>query len=374
MTFTPSEQVAAFLYLNSNVTVTKGNADYFISNLEPMRADWPRRDFTQCHILANAYQTLAAAYFCKGDYGKAVTLLEDGIAEVIQLSEHSYKILGGLHHYLGHVHVCAGNDADALANFREFVFYSVISHTHYNVREFYSFRSVSKFSLKDLEQSTITMADPDTFNDVVDCLITPWMWAQSQDLKKPEEIKEAELLQEAWSYVRIRCFAFNKPLPTMENPTPKPYTDREEYSNTLMWSHYANMHQGFCIRYQFPATLTHEDLRNKQVLVMGEVQYVDNVSMASETFTLQKAFFTKSKDWSYEHEKRLLYYDLADTPQYNEVSVPEDSVTDIYFGVRCPEKDRQSIIAALKGKNVKYHQMVVDLNDIYRLLARDYNP
>ena len=89
MTFTPSEQVAAFLYLNSNVTVTKGNADYFISNLEPMRADWPRRDFTHCHILANAYQTLAAAYFCKGDQGKAVTLLEDGIAEVIQLSEHS---------------------------------------------------------------------------------------------------------------------------------------------------------------------------------------------------------------------------------------------------------------------------------------------
>lgn len=374
MNFTPEDQVKSYLYLHDGIEITGRNADKFIADLEPMKANWPRRDFNDQGVLSSAYCTLAEAYFQKKNHEKAIELMQEGIEEIHQLSNYAYEVLSSMHRQLGHYYVYANQDDDALKNLRLHVFYLCISHTHYNVREFYSFRSVSEFSLKDLRDNTITLADPDTFNDVVDSLIYPWLYAQRQDLQTDLEFKEADLLQEAWSYARIRCFAFNKPLPTIENPTPKPYSDRAEYSNTLMWSHYTNYHRGFCVRYQFPSSLTHEDIVNKRVLVMGEVKYVDNVPMDTASFNLQKAFFTKNKDWSYEHEKRLLYYDTETTEKYHPVPVPEDSVTDVYFGVRCTDEDKKSIIDALKGKNVKYHRMVIDLNDIYCLLPKDFDP
>lgn len=374
MNFTPEDQVKSYLYLHDGIKITGRNADQFIADLEPMKANWPRRDFTDQGVLSSAYCTLAEAYFQKKNIDKAIDLMQDGIEEINQLSKHAYNVLSSMHRQLAHYYVYANQDNDALKNLRLHVFYLCISHTHYNVREFYSFRSVNEFSLKDLRDNTITLADPDTFNDVVDSLIQPWLYAQRQDLRTDLELKEANLLQEAWGYARIRCFAFNKPLPTNDNPMPKPYSDRAEYSNTLMWSHYTSIHKGFCVRYQFPSTLTHEDLVNKRVLVMGEVKYVENVPMDTETFDLQRAFFTKSKDWSYEHEKRLLYYDIDTTEKYHPVPVPENSITDVYFGVRCSDEDKKKIIDALKGKNVKYHRMVIDLNDIYRLLPKDFDP
>ena len=96
--------------------------------------------------------------------------------------------------------------------------------------------------------------------------------------------------------------------------------------------------------------------------------------MNKSTIDRNVAFFTKSKDWEYEHEKRLLYYDVNSTELYHEISIPQDSLTDIYFGVRCSDNDIEKVITALRGKKVKYHKMVIDLNDIYRLHARDYDP
>ncbi len=371
---TPQEEVGCFLYLNNGKSITEQNADYFIQHLEPLRTNWPRSSFMDRDVLAGAYKTLSAAYFCKKDYSKAVHLLEDGISEINNISDHAYQILLEMHQMAGQYYVYLGDKNKALSHFRHHVFYSCLSNTHYNVKEFYSFRTISEYSLRDLRDNHLTLGTPENFNDVVDSLVYPWLWAQSQDLLKNEELEAATLLHQAWGYARIRCFAYNKPLPTVDNPTPKPYTDKEEYSNTLMWSHYTDMHKGFCAKYQFSSKLTHEDLVNKRALTLGEVQYVDSFPMNKSTIDRNVAFFTKSKDWEYEHEKRLLYYDVNSTELYHEISIPQDSLTDIYFGVRCSDNDIEKVITALRGKKVKYHKMVIDLNDIYRLHARDYDP
>ena len=374
LTLTPQEEVGCFLYLNDGKSVTKQNADYFIQHLEPLRANWPRRSWPDRDVLSSAYKTLSAAYFCKNEYAKAVQLLEDGLDEINAISDHAYQILLEMHQMAGQYYIYLGDKEKALSHFRHHVFYSCLSNTHYNVREFYSFRTVSEYSLKDLRESHLTLGTPEKFNDVVDSLVYPWLWGQAHDLTKPEEQEASLLLHQAWSYARIRCFAYNKPLPTSDNPVPKPYTDKEEYSNTLMWAHYTDMHKGFCAKYQFSSQLTHEDLVNKRALTLGEVQYVDSFRMDKPVIDRNIAFFTKSKDWEYEHEKRLLYYDVNSTELYHELSIPNDCLTDIYFGVRCSDNDKEKIINALRGKNIRYHQMVIDLNDIYRLLAKDYDP
>ena len=191
MQFTPEEQVKSYLFLHENEKITPRNADQIISDLEPMKPQWPRRDFTDQGVLASAFCTLAEAYFQKSNYNKAIKLMLEGIDEIHQLSDYGYSVLSSMHKQLGHYYVWVKQEGDALKQMRLHVFYTCISHTHYNVREFFSFRTVSEYSLKDLRENTITLADPNTFNDVVDSLIHPWFYAQGQDLRSEFEKKEA---------------------------------------------------------------------------------------------------------------------------------------------------------------------------------------
>lgn len=84
--------------------------------------------------------------------------------------------------------------------------------------------------------------------------------------------------------------------------------------------------------------------------------------------TIQDAFFTKHESWSYEHEMRLIYFDKDETSDsYHKEPMLDGMITDVYFGVRCEDSDKRRIIEALKGRTVKYHQMEVDPEHLYRL-------
>ena len=41
MNFTPEDQVKSYLYLHDGIKITGRNADQFIADLEPMKANWP---------------------------------------------------------------------------------------------------------------------------------------------------------------------------------------------------------------------------------------------------------------------------------------------------------------------------------------------
>jgi hypothetical protein len=112
----------------------------------------------------------------------------------------------------------------------------------------------------------------------------------------------------------------------------------------LMWSHYARSHQGVCLQFSVQNALFCGSL---------PVQYLDHypefdLTDDSEDGAL-RALLTKSKDWSYEDEFRL----VVAAPGYtspgmlptkgNFVTLPPGALKSVIMGCLMPEQDREIV-------------------------------
>lgn len=125
----------------------------------------------------------------------------------------------------------------------------------------------------------------------------------------------------------------------------------------LLWSHYAYSHTGFCIEYDL-------DILNKiphQNLIVLNVEYnqktpsiefLDVLSNSSDLIS-QKMFGYKSQAWHYEEETRII------TPEYGRIDYDYRAVKAIYFGLRMDAQDKNLIMESLKGRDIKYYQMIL---------------
>ena len=75
----------------------------------------------------------------------------------------------------------------------------------------------------------------------------------------------------------------------------------------LMWSHYANCHQGFCIKF-FDDT---KDwfIARAQVISYSDAYPIVNPIMDDDFIRLEKTLLTKAKHWEYEKEWRIIDYE-----------------------------------------------------------------
>ena len=108
--------------------------------------------------------------------------------------------------------------------------------------------------------------------------------------------------------------------------------------STLMWSHYAKDHTGFCIKYR---------RRDSNILVSGLCQPVmyrnsmPRVSYNVSTPTkeaIDVVFWTKSESWEYEREWRLRYPRI-DSYTYPGLLIPYG----VIFGLKMPTEARELI-------------------------------
>jgi hypothetical protein len=137
----------------------------------------------------------------------------------------------------------------------------------------------------------------------------------------------------------------------------------ESFDNTTMWSHYANNHEGIYIEYN-PLILI-----NKAVGVLHKVKYLkpdDIVFNAYKLFAccssnrdfeqykslINEMFLTKSNDWAYEKEWRIVHNASS------KVSYDPSSLTAIYFGLRCGTEEKIAIRNILANKRMAFFQMV----------------
>lgn len=233
----------------------------------------------------------------------------------------------------------------------------------------YSFRSVSKYSLSDLIANAITVARPSKMNDPFDSLFM--LWASKENLEKVcNEKKHILMLAESFKYYRIRSFVGNNNL----------IKDDMLVNNVIMWSHYADDHQGYCIRYKLSrnfvvkqpdGTFTHHYLR--------KVEYIDEgkpVSVVSSKTNTTELFTTKSEKWSGESEIRLVSYDSSYDGDFLQIKLDDCSAIDaIYFGYRCPVSDKRDIMTLI-GPKAEYYEMVLNPEDVYSMTINkiEYNP
>lgn len=249
-------------------------------------------------------------------------------------------------------------------------------------REVYSFRRINEYTLADLRNNTITVANPLEMNDPYD---SPFYDAQEMRFRKAEEVfrhysqgntqnykrlkKSLELTKRLNGYYRIRCFV-------EDNPRNK----IQPLNMANMWAAYANNAQGICVKYSLsPKFQNYAD--ENGVMYLHEVNYVDSFDLAiGKSLTLGESFFMKNSCWSNENEVRLLTFIPGSEKKFLSIPLDEEShVTDVYFGLNCyniqddmtggdktkeemerdriKEEEMNQVIDALKPYDVQFHSM-----------------
>lgn len=173
----------------------------------------------------------------------------------------------------------------------------------------------------------------------------------------------------------------------------------EDNDNMLMWSHYANSHQGICVEYNlkqldkdpfaiidhlFPVIYgDHRIIRRDADSLLSSYKELNKaigehyVYDGEETLdNLIPLFLTKSSVWQYEKEWRILYtrknmYDADDEVLYS-CNLPFPCVKNVYLGYRIHPEIRKNIIEICGrlsgfGQTVKAYQAKLK-NDTYDIV------
>ena len=80
--------------------------------------------------------------------------------------------------------------------------------------------------------------------------------------------------------------------------------------NLLLWAHYATKHTGFVIEFSIPTESTSCDIDTAYYLTPLRVDYstVKPVITSGASDEFDKYFLTKGRDWEYEQEERVIYF------------------------------------------------------------------
>lgn len=226
----------------------------------------------------------------------------------------------------------------------------------------YQFRGTKPYVFENLKKNQFTLADPREQNDIVDSPVFAWLdFVLGKNAKFEKHIP---CLKASFDGYRIASFCQD--------------TDKKRaVENTLMWAHYAESHQGFCIQYHIDSSDFRRDDKTKLFAArLFPVDYFDtnnwdlDMSDPQMSLTSKKAYFTKSIDWAYEKEVRMVSYDPLSPEQYPPFELKDKSyISAIYFGVKCKDDIKNAVREALQGKNIKYYQMKINPKNIYSLLS-----
>ncbi|MCS3902665.1 hypothetical protein J2T55_000669 [Methylohalomonas lacus] len=192
-----------------------------------------------------------------------------------------------------------------------------------NVIYRYKYLPYTEGSIKTLTDSTIKFTNPLDFNDPFDC--KPYYDTTNIDRLpqlKPDLFKAAgdrrglspaKRLQDKGKFIarlrnRLEDGSFAKESISRVGVV----SLSKNALNILMWSHYADFHRGFVLEFRIPikglkkdVLLTNERLLPFPVIYQHERPHIDVGSELPDDL-INKVVLTKSTDWKYEEEERVV--------------------------------------------------------------------
>lgn len=221
----------------------------------------------------------------------------------------------------------------------------------------FSFRKFNEYSLSDLINNTITVSSSKSMNDPIDSIIN--LWANEENLEKLcKEQKHIKPYSKSFDYFRIRSFCIN---------------EDKTIGNVVMWSHYADEHRGFCIKYKLSKHFIcqEKDSKNYEHMYLKKIRYSNKViDLLQNKIEIGIAYATKKMDWKYENEVRLIVYNPNNTAEHYGIELDNNSeIEAIYFGYRCPDATITTIKNLFKANRYcpKFYKMELNENNIYHL-------
>lgn len=229
-------------------------------------------------------------------------------------------------------------------------------------RTLYKYRSGNKNSIDDFKDEQLWFNDPNNYNDPFDTFVSGALFDNSiEDLKETilnrkstldeifgkleTNIEEDELFIENFKKNEEARLNFIKTV----RSTFRVSCFSQKNDSILMWSHYANSHKGFCLEYDFK-------MLKELITLPLPVKYSND--LPNDIDDKLKLIFTKSKEWSYEEEWRLVKPAEKCVSQSNIISPIA-----IYLGINMDEQIKKSIMDMAKGKNIKIYQMYLNQNE-----------
>ncbi|MBT6050080.1 MAG: DUF2971 domain-containing protein [Candidatus Scalindua sp.] len=223
----------------------------------------------------------------------------------------------------------------------------------------YKYSAFSANSIASLINKRIWFADPRSFNDPFDCCFSI-LGSSPKKLKMPASLGTEIMVEH-----------FNANLKGEEYDSQKEYRYKLEKAlidigvlclsssndNMLMWSHYADNHQGFCLGFR---------MIGSDIFKARMVDYVGKyIAIRIEDFAdkldryIKDVIFNKASDWEYEEEYRIVI-DIPDgDDSKRNVKWERFMVLDsIYLGYQMPKHYRDTINNLFKSdSNTKIIEM-----------------
>lgn len=196
---------------------------------------------------------------------------------------------------------------------------------------FFKYFGTNSYNIDSLENNYIYLSPPTYFNDPYDCIQDLIEFPSGQKANR-KLIRQFTANLET---IGVSCFS------TVNN-------------SLLLWAHYANGHKGFCLEF-------HYDSSDPNSIHLLPICY--RTSFHKLSFQLRRddsifnMIYTKSKEWSYEKEWRLLKTGLKDEND-RKFQFKPSSLKSIYIGIKCDFiiSERIKEIKKSKYPNAKLYQ------------------
>lgn len=213
---------------------------------------------------------------------------------------------------------------------------TILEDIENNDYKLYNYTKINKNTIRNILDEEFWLGHPNTFNDPID-----------PPIKILEDDKHKYIIE----HIRIGCLSLKN-------------------NNSLMWSHYADKHEGMCIEYDLKDFLesnignisiikvnyTGEIIneqgnikihRNRLSLPDENESDSYNLSISNELIDILS---TKSKEWEYEKEYRIIKYFNNDS---NVLNLP---IKSICFGAKTPKEDKYLLRKILSNKNIEFYE------------------
>lgn len=261
-------------------------------------------------------------------------------------------------------------------------------------RKLYKYRSFGINSLRLLSEAEVYYANPQTFNDPLDCDPTIQVDTDRTSLEKLcsrmlatahgkeralKEIRNHRYMSteygdyktdpETERYYMRRLASEIKDLLGVEMASRGVLSLAERWDCPLMWSHYADEHRGLCIEYDMAENACSHikpvDYRRPRSIKIGElIRWKFHKSTEAEQNILDTYFFAKAPQWRYEREWR-------DIHPSNGVNPAPFRISGVYFGLRCDAAVQTSIVKLFANSDslISFYDLY-PLEDSFRLKRR----
>ena len=299
---------------------------------------------------------------------------QNGLEKALGLIEESYNELDRVYPQMfdeksallksACLYCLEGKDSKGAHKKMEEYLYNALAQVNYHAKNetmpYYSFRGFSKYSLKDIEDETISLAHPREFNDPLDTILVYWLEKEIKYAKADDiQLRYRLLMKKVAEHIKIRCLIAGEKEDGNDLPV--------EELNVLMWSHYADSHKGFCIRYEFDNSLFDivENKKKKKILLVDGITYSESIDLKDEP-SIRMALLEKSDFWKYEREMRLLSFDWSGEDKEFPTIACKGAAKAVYLGARCTDANRRAMEKAIGDKNIPLYQMSVDETKLTR--------